>query len=219
MSRNSRFRKPGIETGKLHALEMPGSEGATLVLVDLQEEFLRALNDRSFLRHVLAQIALAKRLGWGIVLVETKPWRLGESIPEIQAALVGARFKRVSKQTTSGADKVLDACFEMGFAHRFFRVCGVYIDACIKGTAAGIGEIEPEASVRVMKEACASDLSEVEAWADFPEHERLVVSSTAVDNSSGAAKRRGKGRRSGTDLLSLNFQSSDRELQVATTPA
>lgn len=113
----------GFRPESLHCSELIGG-GGTLVLVDFQEEFLRALPERSFLAHALDQIVLARRRGWGIVLIETKPWRLGESIPEIQEALAGAWYKRVSKQVTSGSDKVLDACFEMGFNNKLIRVCG-----------------------------------------------------------------------------------------------
>lgn len=177
---NHEHQLAGFRPESLHCSELIGG-GGTLVLVDFQEEFLRALPERSFLAHALDQIALARRRGWGIVLIETKPWRLGESIPEIQEALAGAWYKRVSKQVTSGADKVLDACFEMGFNNKLIRVCGVYTDACIKGTAVGLVEESDDSLVRVMKEACATDLNEVEAWADFPQHERLVVSSVAID--------------------------------------
>jgi hypothetical protein len=170
----------GFRPESLHCSELIGG-GGTLALVDFQEEFLRALPERSFLAHALDQIVLARRRGWGIVLIETKPWRLGESIPEIQEALAGAWYKRVSKQVTSGSDKVLDACFEMGFNNKLIRVCGVYTDACIKGTAVGLVDETDDSLVRVMKEACATDLNEGEAWADFPHHERLVVSSVAID--------------------------------------
>lgn len=164
---------------RLHPIEL-GSAGGTLVIVDMQAEFLGVCKT-AFLTHVLAQIALARSRGWSIVLLEVKPWRIGESIPEIQEALRGARFKRVSKQQTSGSREVLDCCFEEGFNSEFFRVVGVYTDACVAATAEGLAVENEHCQVRVMKEACASDLDEVEAWAEFPVHERLVVSSVEVD--------------------------------------
>ncbi|HMW88633.1 MAG TPA: hypothetical protein PLC15_08485, partial [Candidatus Obscuribacter sp.] len=67
------------------------------------------------------------------------------------------------------------ACLENGYSLSNFRVVGVYIDACVVGTAVSLVEKLTEAQVRVVKRACSTNFDEVGAWQAFRRRMRLKV--------------------------------------------
>ncbi|MBS1991973.1 MAG: isochorismatase family protein [Cyanobacteria bacterium SZAS LIN-2] len=162
----------------------------TLVVVDMQQRFLNNWEGPSTppVDEVIRQVKHAMKMGWGIVLLEMKPWRLGETISPIVELLEGKydRFVRRSKQTPSGSKELLEACYENGFGMGLFRITGVFLDACVLETALGVLEAEPASLVRMMEEACSTDIDVRGAWAwvlqRARENPRLAVSSERIDS-------------------------------------
>jgi hypothetical protein len=161
----------------------------TLVVVDMQPGYKDAI-DKATLDAVERQIKLAISRGWAIVLLENEPWRNGATYPQLMKHLKDGRgnwkyrraFMRV-KSTDSGADQVVEACMDFGFPMQYFRVCGVYLDACVEQTVLGILAKIRNASVRCIREAMNTNYDHKGAWASFPIRPFLVVSSEHVDSA------------------------------------
>jgi len=174
--------------------EVAGGD-TTLVIVDMQDRFLSNWDDPSQVptEAILRQIQQAMKMGWGIVLLEMKPWRLGETISPIVELLEGkySRFVRRSKQTPSGAKELLEACYENGFGMGLFRITGVYLDACVLETALGVLEREPASLVRLMQEGCSTDIDVRGAWSwvmqQIRSSLRIAISSERIDSEVEAS--------------------------------
>ncbi len=172
-------------------LEVAGGD-TTLVVVDMQQVFLDTFRgpSRPPIDAVIRQIKQAIKMGWAIVLLEAKPWRLGETIPEIMALLDGKdgrypRFIRRSKQTPSGAKEVLEACLENGFGMGLFRITGVYLEACVLDTAKQIVDLDQHCLVRLIEEACSTDMDLPAAWEavqkQIKSNLKMAISSEKID--------------------------------------
>ena len=159
----------------------------TLVVVDMQPGFHDAI-DRATLDAVERQIQLAVMRNWAIVLLENEPWRNGPTYPQLLRHLQNERgqwtykraFMRV-KATDSGAGQVIEACEDFCYPMQYFRVCGVYLDACVEQTVLGLLRGLPSASVRCIREAMNTNYKHEDAWAMFPVRPYLVVSSEQID--------------------------------------
>jgi hypothetical protein len=88
------------------------------------------------------------------------------------------------KEREGGGNQVVAACKLLGNPMQYFRVCGVYLDACVEQTVLGILAKLPSASVRCIREAMNTNYLHKEAWASFPIRPYLVVSSEHVDSAS-----------------------------------
>jgi hypothetical protein len=172
-------------------IEVAGGD-TTLVVVDMQQRFLQNWEGPSQppVDAVIHQIEQAMKMGWAIVLLEMKPWRLGETISPIVQLLDGpngkyAKFARRSKQTPSGAKELIEVCYERGFGMGLFRITGVYLDACVLDTAVEVLEREPASLVRLMQEACSTDIDVPGAWAYVQQKLgsdlRTTISSEEID--------------------------------------
>jgi hypothetical protein len=171
--------------------EVAGGD-TTLVVVDMQQTFLNNWQGPSQepTDAVIRQVKHAMQMGWAIVLLEMKPWRIGETISPIMEVLDGkngkyARFIRRSKQTPSGAKELIDACYEHGFGMGIFRFTGVYLDACVLDTASDLLDSEPESLVRLMEEACSTDtISGAWEWVRerIGSNLRMAISSEKIDS-------------------------------------
>lgn len=174
-----------FDCNKLDASELDiGGAGVTLVVIDMQAPFLNNCNDPDFVEALVAQVKLAISRGWGIVIIEVKPWAYGPTIKQIMELLEGKyeRFQVRQKEGDDGSWHVLEVCrHHEGFSDGFFRVTGVLIGACVKSTAWGLVLRKPDCFVRVVKEACATSGDTAAAWRAFPSGPRLVVSSQLVD--------------------------------------
>lgn len=167
---------------QITALELE-SDRVTLVIVDMQAPFIRHCTNQQFIAAVVDQVKLAISRGWGIVIVEVKPWAYGPTIKAIMELLEGHyhRYKIVQKEGDDGSQQVLEVCQATQLPDQFFRVIGVLIGACIKSSAWGLCTRKPNCFVRVIKEACATNGDTTIAWANFKEGPRLVVSSNSID--------------------------------------
>jgi len=161
----------------------------TLALVDMQPGFKDAI-DKATLDAAERQIKLAMRRGWAIVLVENAPWDNGRTYPQLRKHLMDGRgnwkYNRactVIKTTDGGGAQVIKACRAYGYPLQYFRVCGVYLDACVEQTVLGILKRIPGASVRCIREAMNTNYLHEEAWESFPTRPYLVVSSELVDSA------------------------------------
>jgi len=170
-------------------LEVAGGD-TTLVVVDMQQRFLNKWDVPSDVptQAIIRQVKHAMKMGWAIVLLEMKPWRLGSTISPIAELLEGKydRFARRSKQTPSGAKEVLEACYEHGFGMGLFRITGVFLDACVLETALGIVEGDDASLVRLMQEGCSTDIDVRGAWSWVQQQTRaqlrIAISSERIDS-------------------------------------
>lgn len=163
------------------ALEL--KSGGTLVIIDMQAPFIRHCTNQQFIAAVVDQVKLAISRGWGIVIVEVKPWAYGPTIKAIMELLEGQydRYKIVQKEGDDGSQHVLEVCQATQLPDLFFRVTGVLIGACVKSTAWGLCTRKHDCFVRVIKEACATNGDTAAAWAAFKEGPRVAVSSNSID--------------------------------------
>lgn len=156
----------------------------TLVVVDMQPPFLAPVKDPRLMAAVVAEVKLAISRGWGIVLVEVKPWTYGETAGPIMELLRRKyeRFTSCRKEGDDGSLEILEACSKRNYPDKFFRVTGVLINACVATTAWGLVQRRNDCRVRVVKEACGTNQEDVDgAWASFTRGPRVVVSSQLID--------------------------------------
>jgi hypothetical protein len=161
----------------------------TLVVVDMQPGFSDAIN-QDILDAVERQILLAMRRNWAIVLLENVPWKNGPTYRQLMRHLQDGQgnwtykraFMRV-KAADNGSEQVVDACYDFGYPLQYFRVCGVYLDACVQKTVLGILAKLPNSSVRCIREAMNTNYLVEGAWAAFPIKPHLVVSSEQIDST------------------------------------
>lgn len=160
----------------------------TLVVVDMQPGFRDAI-DQATLDAVERQILLAIRCNWAIVSLEYDPWRNGETLPQLKRHLEPYRPRHMMrvKGCDGGSYQVVEACEDFGYPMQYFRVCGVYLDACVKQTVLGLSARLPSCSVRAIREACNTNYLHDGAWEDFPRSDHIVVSSELVDHVKMAA--------------------------------
>lgn len=158
---------------KVHRAPVPDG---TLVIVDMQPGYTFGCKNPRLMASVLAEVRDAKARGWGIVALEVKPWKFGETDESIMHELGGyKRFIVQRKSDDDGSEEVIKACHENGYSLSNFRVVGVYIDACVVDTAVSLVEKLTEAQVRVVKRACSTNFDEVGAWQAFRRRLRLKV--------------------------------------------
>jgi hypothetical protein len=152
----------------------------TLVVVDMQPGFRDAI-DKATLDAVERQILLAISCNWAIVSLEYNPWRNGSTLPQLKRHLDGyGRHMMRVKSTDGGSCQVVEACQDFGYPMQYFRICGVYIDACVKQTVLGLSARLPSCSLRVIREACNTNYLHAGAWDDFPRKDHIVISSELV---------------------------------------
>lgn len=125
----------------------------TLVIVDVQTAYRSELRDL-IMPALEREIALAKRHGWPIVLVEMKGMRATDFrlLRLLQDPAV--RCLRVEKNSTSGADKILAACGEKGFGQENFRLGGLYSNSCIQDNVVDLSTQRPCSQIYVVEKAC-----------------------------------------------------------------
>ena len=131
----------------------------TLVIIDMQPDF-SASNDPKTIRHVLRQINIAKRHGWGIIIVEYKGHTPShDCITDAVADYV--RLTTTKKSIDNGCRVVLNAAAKHGYERSLFRVCGVNINACVRETVYSLAK---KAVVEVMKHACNGTVPHWESY-------------------------------------------------------
>lgn len=156
----------------------PSKQDGTLVVVDMQDFFVKDCMNPDLVANVVAEVLMAMRKGWAIVLLECEPWRNGETITPIARLLEGSgylRKRRMSKDSEDGSEEVLQACRENGFSLSYFRVVGVYSDCCVEQTAVSLVHKLEDAFVRVVKRACSTNFEEETGWEVFRKRARLKV--------------------------------------------
>ncbi|MDX1990479.1 MAG: hypothetical protein SFV17_27545 [Candidatus Obscuribacter sp.] len=181
--------KPSFSAELLEPAEAENGRG-TLVVVDMQAPFVSACKDPLLLASVVEQVELAVSRGWAVVLVEVKPWAYGATLAPILDLLKDKyeHYSACQKEGDDGSASVLETCARLQFDEHFFRVTGVLIGACVLSTARGLVHRRQDCLVRVMKEACGTSLEDPAlAWGNFPQGDRLVVSSKVIDGSSAAS--------------------------------
>ncbi len=156
-----------------------GHQDGTLVVVDMQNFFVKGCLNPRLVANVMKEVLAAKRKGWAIVLLECEPWRNGETITPVAQLLEGSsnyvRMRRKSKDAEDGSEEVIETCRANGFSLTNFRVVGVYSDCCVEQTAVSLVEKLEGAFVRVVKRACSTDFEEKTGWEVFRKRARLKV--------------------------------------------
>lgn len=155
-------------------------QDGTLVVVDMQEFFVKDCLNPDLVANVVAEVLMAVQKGWAVVLLECEPWRNGETITPIARLLTHGgidyeRLRRMSKDAEDGSQEVMQACRENGFSLANFRVVGVYSDCCVEQTAVSLVHKLEDASVRVVKRACSTNFEEKTGWEVFRKRARLKV--------------------------------------------
>jgi nicotinamidase-related amidase len=109
-------------------------DDAVLVVVDMQEPFLRGIFERErTATNVIKIVEAAKALGLPVLATIQNQARMGDVVPEVAQALPGPG--RIDKMTFSccGAEEFVAALDETG--RRSVLVCGVETHICVNQTA------------------------------------------------------------------------------------
>lgn len=173
-----------IDANQLAPAEIDGTE-VTLVVVDMQPGFLASLKEETLLA-VERQIRLAVSRGWSVVLLELDPWRNGPTHERLTKLLDGYQRQTTRvKSVSCGAIQVQDACEDLWLPTRFFRVCGVNSDLCVRATVLGMHVRYPGSGIRVIREACNTDHCPDMPWRAFPDRDRGAVNVCVSSESIG----------------------------------
>jgi hypothetical protein len=153
--------------------------GTVLVVIDMQERFLRRLTHRRYrvTDAVACEIEEAKKRGDAIIVLEYQGE--GSTIEELSKLLEGyPRTITVSKRQDGGSREVLAASHAKLFGSATFRLCGLNADACVITTALGLRWHSPLSRVEVVKDACDSSHPQMwlEYWCPWAWRVRLVRS-------------------------------------------
>lgn len=137
----------------------------TVVIVDMQTGYSAAGNDMLQAR-VVRLIEHARASNWPVVVLSVKG--KGETVTRIADSLRGYGLAEpMEKETTSGSQKVLEACEKRGFGIGKFLVCGVNTGACVLGTVKGLAFSPGRPMVATLMDACGDDTPG--DWYVFPE--------------------------------------------------
>lgn len=148
----------------------------TLVVVDMQEFFVKDCENKALVENVIAEVRLAMSKGWAIVLLECDPMRIGGTLNEILAVVAHyPRFVRQTKVNPDGSKEVMMVCRMNDYCDYNFRVVGVWVDACVEQTAVSLVERIAYCVVNVVKSACSTNWDEKGAWEAFRKRSRLLV--------------------------------------------
>jgi hypothetical protein len=139
--------------------------GCVLVVIDMQERFLRRLQYRyRVIDAVAREIEAAKTRGDAIILVEYHGQ--GATIEDLHKLVDGyARTTTVNKRQDGGSREVLAVAHGNLFPSATFRLCGLNADACVLLTALGLRWRSPLSRVEVVKDAC--DSAHPQMWLEY----------------------------------------------------
>ncbi len=128
---------------------MPRTEA--LVVVDMQG-FFQASHDQSLVAAVTKQIHRAKRRNWPIIFVEYRD--CGPTLLSLMEEVAKYENKHIVKKAEDSARwAIQDLMRAEGLRINAFRVCGIYLTACVKKTAIDLARVFTDATVKVLIEA------------------------------------------------------------------
>lgn len=137
----------------------------TVVIVDMQTSFPAACNPK-LQERVDRLIQHARSLNWPIVVLKVKG--RGDLVEIVAAALRDYELVEFTeKETTSGAQKVMEACQKRAFGTGQFLVCGVNTSACVLETVKGLAFGSGRPMVATLMDACGDEITG--DWFQFPE--------------------------------------------------
>ena len=144
-----------------------------LVIVDMQSQGFPLA--RSAMRGVKQEVANAMARNWHIIVVEYDLECAGETDSDLLALLSGyAKLHTVKKAKEDGSQELVEYCRLNGLATNLFRVVGVMTDVCVAQTTSGLVGRLSDASLEVVKSACACAFSRYD-WNTFPSHQRILL--------------------------------------------
>lgn len=121
------------------------------------------------IRNVVKEIEEARRNNHGIIIVKFANFHGDEKdnqiVPEISEALNGyKRYSVIYKRNADGSKEIFREVKKRKFPKTFFRVCGVYSNACVPQTIFGLLSRKSTRKIEVPKKAVddANDMRVVE---------------------------------------------------------
>ncbi len=154
-------------------MPLPVVPEGILVIVDMQSQGFPLA--RFAMRGVKQEVTDAMARGWHIIVVEYDLECAGETDGDLLALLSGyAKKHTVKKAKEDGSQEVVDYCRNHALPINLFRVVGVMTDVCVAQTSSGLVGRLSEASVEVVKSACACAFSRYN-WNSFPSHPRILA--------------------------------------------
>lgn len=127
-----------------------------LVVVDMQPVF-HAANNRSTIAAVIREIRGEKSRSEPIIVLEyegSNP-NLYDTHESIRRSVERYPLGIIKvKPNDDGSQQVEEGCYELGLQPEAFRLCGVNTSYCVKATAIGLAEQNPNANVEIIAKAC-----------------------------------------------------------------
>lgn len=128
-------------------------ENSLLLLIDVQEKLVNALDKDVIVKRVYNLVKSAKLLSIPVVVTEQYPKGLGATVPSVADELPedASVFEKVSFNALD-ADGVLDKI--KSYSKKQIVICGIETHICVHQTAAAL--LREGFEVYVAKDACAS---------------------------------------------------------------
>ena len=128
-------------------------ENSLLLLIDVQEKLVNALDKDVIVKRVYNLVKSAKLLSIPVVVTEQYPKGLGATVPSVADELpeVTSVFEKVSFNALD-ADGVIDKI--KSYSKKQIVICGIETHICVHQTAAAL--LREGFEVYVAKDACAS---------------------------------------------------------------
>lgn len=122
----------------LSSIELPIQFEKTLIIIDMQTEFMNHYGDEeSIVPAICSLIECARRHEWPIIVLEYE--MNGITIEKIRNSLEGYhRQKTVYKIRNDGGQEVLECMDNHPAWPLNLLVCGIYGNACVPSTVAGL---------------------------------------------------------------------------------
>jgi nicotinamidase-related amidase len=124
---------------------------AVLVVVDMQPRFSRPF--KNVQKNVATLLEGAVDDGVPIVVLEFTG--CGRTHTKLKKIIRNHPHKIKIKDKNDGSAEVEEACFEMGIEPSHYVICGVYFEACVRATVAGLRRKAPNATFSVVEDACS----------------------------------------------------------------
>ena len=147
-----------------------GNISYILVVVDMQEHFLRYFNsdgypEKSFvIENCKKLINKAMKDNNPIIFLEFKG--CGETIPELSDLAKDYEHKYVGiKETCSGADQIKEIVDRYNLQSKYLMISGIWTDQCVLSSVSGLRSKYPDSHISVIANACGSQTKFQYDWA------------------------------------------------------
>lgn len=136
---------------RAHQLKNPCLD-RTLVIVDMQDDFIRRNHEQKLVPIICRLITHAKQQKWAVILVEY--YGFGNTNKDIREAVKNyPHIKTVIKKEWDGGKEVVDCINRHPSWSLNLLICGIYGNQCVSYTVAGLFDASDLVEVDIITDA------------------------------------------------------------------